>query len=57
MKTFSKNWSTAFESKVLRLKPQHFHTKLPYQKLMLRQIVWGIQNGAIKINGVFPVTA
>ena len=34
----------------------HFHTKLPYQKLMLRQIKWWLQNGPIKKNGVSPAT-
>ena len=34
----------------------HFHTKLPYQKPMLRQIKWWLQNGRIKKNGVLPVT-
>ena len=29
-----------FELKALRLKTHHFHTKLPYQKPMLRQIEW-----------------
>ena len=27
---------------------QHFHTKLPCQKLMLRQIERGVQNGPSK---------
>ena len=34
----------------------HFHTKLPYQEPMLRQIAWWVQNGPIKKNGVLPVT-
>ena len=34
----------------------HFHTKLPYQKLILRQIKWWLQNGSITKNGVLPVT-
>ena len=29
---------------ILPLKTQHFHTKLLCQKLMLRQIKWGVQN-------------
>ena len=29
---------------------------MPYQKLMLRQIEWGVQNGPIKKNEVWPVT-
>ena len=31
--------------KALRLKMHHFHTKLPYQKPMLRPIEWWVQNG------------
>ena len=42
--------------KALRLKAHHFHTKLQYQKLMLGQIKWWLQNGPITKNGVFPVT-
>ena len=42
--------------KALRLKTHHFHTKLPYQKPMLRQIEWWLQNGPITKNGVLPVT-
>ena len=34
---------------------QHFHTKLPYQKPMLRQIEWEVQNGPIKNNGFLPL--
>ena len=41
----------------LRLKTHHFHTKLPYQKPMLRQIKWWLQNGPITKNGVFSVTS
>ena len=46
-KAFSKNWSTIFQLKALRLKTHDFHTKLPYQKPMLRQIEWLLQNGPI----------
>ena len=35
----------------------HFHTKLPYQKPMLRQIEWGVQNGPITNNRLLPVAA
>ena len=35
---------------------QHFHTKLPCQKLILRQIEWLVQNGPIKKNEVLSVT-
>ena len=40
----------------LRLKTHHFDSKLPYQKPMLSQIEWWVQNGPIKKNGVLPVT-
>ena len=33
-----------------------FHAKLPYQKLMLRQIERRVENGPITKNGVLPVT-
>ena len=39
------------------MKTHHFHTKLTYQKPMLRQIEWWVQNGPIKKNGVLPVTS
>ena len=55
-KPLSKKWSTVFWLKALRLKTHHFHTKLPYQKAMLRQIEWWVQNGPIIKNGVAPVT-
>ena len=32
------------------MKAQHFHTKLPCQKPMLRKIEKGVQNGPIKKN-------
>ena len=38
------------------MKKHHFHTKLPCQKSMLRQIEWWLQNGPITKNGVLPVT-
>ena len=37
-------------------KIDYFHTKLPYQKPMLRQIEWWVQNGPIAKNRVLPVT-
>ena len=40
MKTFSKKLEYHFSLKSQRLKVRHFHTKLPYQKPMLRQIEW-----------------
>ena len=42
--------------KPLRLKTNHFHPKLPYQKPILRQIKWWRQNGPIPKKGVLPVT-
>ena len=42
--------------KALRLKTHHFHTKLPYEKSILRQTEWCVQNGPITKNGVLPVT-
>ena len=44
---FSKNWSTAFQLNALRLKRYHFNTKVPYQKPMLRQIEWLLENVSI----------
>ena len=44
------------KGKVLKLKAQCFHTKLPYQKAMLRQTKWEVQNGLITKDGVLPVT-
>ena len=42
--------------KPLRLKTHRFHSKLLYQKPMLRQIEWQLQNGPITKSGVLPVT-
>ena len=42
--------------KALRLKMHHFHTKLPCQKPMLRQIEWWVHNELITKNGVLPLT-
>ena len=55
-KPFSKNWSTVFWFKAQRLKTHHLHTKLPYQKSILRQIEWRLQNEPITKNGFLPVT-
>ena len=46
-KTFFNNWSIIFWLKALRLETHFFHTKLPYQKPMLRQIEWWVQNGPV----------
>ena len=37
-KLFKKHGVPLFKWKALRLKTHHFHTKLPHQKPMLRQI-------------------
>ena len=37
---FFKKLEYRFQLKALRLKTDHSHTKLPYQKPMLRQIEW-----------------
>ena len=42
---FSQKWSTFFQSKVLRLERQYFHTKLPRQESTLSRIKWEVQNG------------
>ena len=42
--------------KAFTLKAHHFHKKLLYQKPMLRQIEWRVQNGPITKNVVLPVT-
>ena len=41
---------------MLQLKTQYFSTKLSCQKLMLREIDWGVQNGSITKKRVLPVT-
>ena len=40
----------------MRMKARHFHTKLPCQKLILRQIEKGVQNVPIIKNGPLPLT-
>ena len=55
-KHFSKNWSSFLQLKTLRLKRHQLHTKVLYQKPMLRQIEWWLQNELITKNGVLPVT-
>ena len=38
------------------MKKYHFHPTLSYQKPMLRQIEWSVQNGSFTKNRVLPVT-
>ena len=35
---------------------QHFHTKLPCQKLILRQTEWAVQNGPVMKNEILPLS-
>ena len=44
-KAFLKNLSTLFSLKC-------YHTKLPFQKAMLRQIEWGIENEPVTKSGL-----
>ena len=53
-KPFSKNCRTVFWFKGLRLKTHHSHTKLTYQKPVLRQTEWWVQNEPITKNEVLP---
>ena len=52
--TFQKT-GAVFRLKVIRLKTQHFHTKLPFEKPMLRQIELGGQNGRITKKGILAL--
>ena len=56
MKTFFKKLEYRFLIESPKLETHHFHTKLPKQKPMIRQIEWWVQNGHITKNGVLPVT-
>ena len=55
-KDCKKNWSTVFYLKVVRPKMCYFHTKLPCQKSMLRQVEWEVKNEFIMKNGILPAT-
>ena len=44
-------------TKIRRLKMQHFHTKLPCEKPMLRLIEWGVQNEPIAKSGFYILAA
>ena len=56
MKTIFKKLEYRFLIDSTKFENAYFHTKLPYQKLMLRQIEWWLQSGPITKNGVSPVT-
>lgn len=51
-----KNWSIALLLKVLLSQARNFYVKLLYQKLVLKQIEWEVQKGAITKDGVLPPT-
>ena len=55
-KIFSKKLEDRFLVESTKIEKHHFHTKLPYQKPMLRQIEWWVQNGPITKNGILLVT-
>ena len=55
--TFFKKLEYRFLVKKIRLKTQHFHTKLSCQKAMLRQIDWEVPNKLITKNGFLPLHA
>ena len=55
-KPFPISWSATFQLKVLRLKTQNCHTKMPFQKPMLKQIEWEVQNGPLTKNAILAVT-
>ena len=56
LKFFLKNWITVLQFRVLRITAQHFHTKLPCQKPMLKQVAWEVQNGPITKSELLPLT-
>ena len=43
-----KNWSIALLLKVLLSQARNFYVKLLYQKLVLKQIEWEVQNASIQ---------
>ena len=51
--TFFKKLEFVFQLKALRLKTHHFHTKLPYQKPILRQIKWWLKKWTHHKEGSF----
>ena len=55
-KTFSKNLGYSFLVESSKIENAIFLYKLPYQKPILTQIEWGVQNGPITKNRVLAVT-
>ena len=53
---FQQGGGSLFSKNYQDWKYQHFHTKLPCRKPMLRQIGWGVQSGHITKNGVLVLT-
>ena len=54
--TFFKKLEYRFLVESIEIENASFHTKLPYQKSMLRQMEWWVQNWLITRNGVLPLT-
>ena len=46
-----------FLAETTKIETHHFHSKLLFQKPLLRQIEWRLQNGPFTKSGVLPVTA
>ena len=55
-KTFLKKLEYAFLVESTKIGNKSFHTKLPFQKPILKQIEWWVQNGPITKSGVLSVT-
>ena len=55
-KPFSIKLEHLFLVESTKLKAHHFRIKRPYQKPLLKQIEWWVQNGPITKNRAFPVT-
>ena len=55
-KNFFKKLEYHFLVESTKIENSCFYTKLPYQKSMLRQMEWRVQNGSITKNGLLPVT-
>ena len=56
MKTFFKKFECCFLVETTKLKTHHVHSKLFYQKPILRQIEWWLQNEPITKSGILLVT-
>ena len=54
-KTFFKNLEYRFWIQSTKIEKQHFYTKLPRRKPILKEIEWGIQNAPITKNFIILV--